>query len=223
MARDLPTGYAAETENTVFPPIILVFLDWPNDPVYAWNGYGNLSWDSQTWVGTGHLGTFSPISESGDLRANGTALTLSGIPSDLITKAFANDFQGVDGKIWLGEISSDGTLPIDPYLAFDGFIDNSAFEESGIDGGETSIITVNLEKEMIDRRIVGRRNTHEDQQIDAPGDLYYEYVAWLANNPIPFGPVTTPGAATAPGGGGSSTQAISHNNYNTIVQPQDML
>lgn len=195
MARTLPTGYETAANAQVFPPVFLVYLDWPGGAVRAWNGYGNISWDSQTWYGTGEFGQISPIGESSDLRANGVQLTLSGIPSELIAEAFANDIQGVAAKIWLAPLNtSTGAFIADPLCLFDGVIDNTAFEENG----ETSTISVNLEKELIDRRSDPRRYTHEDQQIDAAGDLFFEYVAWLAQNPISFGPVTA-STGTSPG------------------------
>lgn len=187
MSRTLPTGFAAQTEGKVFPAVFLVELAWPGGTVYAWNGYGNLSWDSKTWVGTGYLGAITPIGETSDLRANGCALTLSGIPSDLIAEAFANDAQGQPARIWIGALLPSGALATDPLQVFDGIIDHTAFEDTG----DTSTLTVQLEKEAIDRRVVGRRFTHEDQQIDAPGDLIFEYVAGLANAQLTFGPVTS--------------------------------
>lgn len=184
MSRTLPTGFAALATGKVFRPVFFVFLDWPGDPVYAWNGYGNYSWDSHTWVGTGHLGNLSQISESKDLAANGLVLTLSGIPSDLIAKALADDTMGCAGKVWISSLSAAGVLEADPLQIFDGEIDICP----GEDDGKTATISVQLEKDMIDRRIKDRRRTHEDQQIDAPGDLIFEYVAALSQNPITFGP-----------------------------------
>lgn len=183
MSRTLPTGYAALTTEKVFRPVFLVFLDWPGDPVYAWTGYGSISWDGHTWVGTGQQGTISEIGESSNLRANGVKLTLSGIPSDLVSKAVANDSQGQVARIWLGCLLKDGTFAADPYLVFDGVIDMCPIEDSG----KEATITVQLEKELIDRRLNNRRYTHEDQQIDYPGDMGFEFVAGLADKEITWG------------------------------------
>lgn len=207
MSRSLPTGFATLTEAQKFSPIFLVYLDWPDGAVRFWNGYGDLSWDSQTWTGTGHLGTISTIGESKDGRANGVTLSLSGIPSEIVLNALAGDTQGAQGTIWLGALGSDGALESDPLQIFDGVIDICPIE----DGGETSTISVQLEKELIDRRLNNRRTTHEDQQIDYPGDLFFEFVAGLADKEVTWGGVTQAGSGTAPGavapsssGGGSA-------------------
>lgn len=184
MSRTLPTGYSALATGKVFRPVFFVFLDWPGDPVYAWNGYGNIDWDGHTWLGTGHLGTISLIKETKDLSANGCTLTLSGIPSDLIIKAMANDTKFCSGKVYMTSMSAAGALEADPLQIYNGYIDVCPGEDSG----QTATISVQLEKEFIDRRLNNRRRTHEDQQIDAPGDLFFDTVAWLSQNPIIFGP-----------------------------------
>lgn len=209
MSRTLPTGFATTTEAKTFAPVFFVFLDWPTGGVYAFSGYGSIDWDSHTWLGTGTQGTISPIGETKDLRANGVTLTLSGIPSDLIADALANDSQGQAGKIWLGNMASDGTLQTDPYLIFDGVIDICPMEDSG----ESCTISVQLEKELIDRRLNSRRNTHEDQQIDYPGDLFFEYIAGLVDKEITWGGQSSPGSNVAPASVAPSSGGYSKDPY----------
>lgn len=201
MSREMPTGLATALSAATLHPAFLVQLNWPGGTVRAWNGYRDLSWDSQTWSPTGQLGGISAVKESRDGSANGVALTLSGIPSALIAEALANDAQGQPGKIWIGELNSAGAFTIDPVCIFDGIIDVTAIEDSG----ETATITVQLEKELIDKRARGRRYTHEDQLIEYATDLGFEYVAGLADKPLNWGgPSTTGAGATMPpdSGGG---------------------
>jgi hypothetical protein len=223
MSRTLPTGYAARTEAPVFGAVFLLELEWPGGTVRVWNGYGTFSWDSKTWTGTGDYGRIGPVGESRDLRANGVTLELSGIPSAVIDDVFANDAQGKAARIWLGELGNDGAFTVDPLKVFDGFIDNGSFRDSGA----TSTVTVQLEKELINRRVDGRRYTHEDQQIDAAGDRFFEYVPWLAANPLVFGPIVAPVGATPgtvvaggnPGGGSGSAHVGGPVGNAPTVQP----
>lgn len=194
MSRDLPTGLGTALQATRILPIFLVELHWATGIVYVWSGCGDLSWDSKTWVGTGHLGSISEIRESTDGAANGVDVTLSGIPSTIIAQALDGDSQGRQAKIYFGVIGDDGTLTIDPYLVFDGLIDSSAIEDSG----ETSSITVSCEKELIDNRPKARRFTHEDQQIDFPGDMFFEYVAGMADKDILWGTASAPSTPAPP-------------------------
>ncbi len=176
MARELPTGWAAVFEAKLVRPVFLVDLDWPGGAVYAWNGYGTISWNGQTYLGTGHLGHISPMRESKDGRANGIVLTMEGIPSALLPEVLANDAPGRPGKVWLTGMTVPGVFDADPYPMFDGVIDVTPID----DEGTTATISVQLEKELIDRRIHHRRNTHEDQQIESPGDDIFQYVAGLS-------------------------------------------
>jgi len=184
MARDLPTNFASHLSARLMAPAFFVHLAWPSGPVYVWGGYGPLTWGGKTWIGVGDLGSISPIGESSDGRANGVQLTLSGIPNEGVVRAFDNKFQGAPAQIYLGVFDESMQLITEPLCLFDGVIDSSGFEDSG----ETSTITVNLEKELIDRRDDVRRFTHEDQQLDTPGDRFFEQVGWLSQNQIAFGP-----------------------------------
>jgi len=200
VSRDLPTGLGAATAAATLSPIFLVELQWPTGTVRAWTGYGDIAWGGNTYTGTGHLGTISEVKESRDGAANGVTLTLAGIPSANISLALADDSQGQPGKVYFGVLSSSGTLAIDPYLIFDGVIDVCPIEDSG----DTCSISVQLEKELIDSRARGRRYTHEDQQIDYPGDLGFEYVAGLADKTITWGTATIKPTAS-PSDGAAAT------------------
>jgi hypothetical protein len=211
MSRTLPTGYVALTEANVFRPIILAQLNWPTGTIYVWNGYGSITWDGKTFLGTGHMGKISEIRETQGSQATGVTLTLSGIPTALVVDALANDSQGRPGKIWFGSINKDAAFEADPYCVFDGVIDICPITDSA----ETCSISVKLEKELIDRRVHSRRRTHEDQQIDAPGDLYFNYVAAIANKSISWGSAHQPASPVPPmssgagmAGGGGPTELL---------------
>jgi hypothetical protein len=205
MSRELPTGFASAMDAPILHPVFLAQIDWPTGTIRVWNGYGDLTWDGQTWVGVGHLGGISVIKESRDLAANGVTLSLSGIPSGNISLALANNTQGQPAYIWVGELDvATKAFTVDPYRIFAGIIDVCPIE----DDGTTATINVNLEKEFIDTRTEGRRYTHEDQQIDYPGDLGFEYVAGLADKPLNWNGPSATGAGTTvePGNNDGGTE-----------------
>lgn len=194
MSRSLPSGFYTQAEASVFRPALLVEVDWPSGPVYAWTGYGSIAWDGKTFVGTGELGRISPITESGGGRANGISLELSGIPTAMIGEATENDTQGRTAKVWFCSMNSAGAFQVDPYLLFVGVVDVPMVRI----GPETSTITVQLEKELIDRRSKERRYTDEDQRQLYPGDLFFDHVAGLATRELSWGGKTqsaTPAAS----------------------------
>jgi len=196
MARQLPATLATQIDGRAIAPAFLLHIDWPHDPVYWWTGYGPLYWDGKTWQGTGEFMQISQLGESADGRANGVQLTLSGIPSSVLVSVFRNDFQGRRAEIYLGLFDQSGGLLGNPLCLFEGQLDSASLEDSG----ETSTAVLQLEKELIDRREDVRRFTHEDQQLDHPGDLFFEYQAWLAMNPITFGKWKSGSGSTTPRG-----------------------
>lgn len=206
MSRTLPTGFAAAMDGPTLHPVYLLQLNWPTGTVYVWNGYGDLVWDSKTWQGVGYLGGISSIKESRDLAANGTVVSLSGIPSGNLALAMANNTQGQPGIIYVGEFDvATKSFTIDPYQIFSGFINICPID----DEGETAVVHVQLEKELINSRAEGRRYTHEDQQIDYPGDLGFEYVAGLADKMVTWnGQSVTSGAGSVvePGNNDGGTE-----------------
>lgn len=173
MSRDLPSALATLSTAASFPPVFFVELDWPDGTVRVWNGYGNYIWGGNTWQGTGHLGEIGNISESSDLKANGVALKLSGIPSGEIASALADNAQGVAARIYFGALDGAGSLVSDPYLVFDGLVDFTVID----DDGKSASITVQLEKELIASNTQPRRYTEEDQKIDDDTDEFFSLLA----------------------------------------------
>ena len=195
MSRDLPTGLAAAFASAKIFPCFLVEVEWPGGTVYVWNGYHSLSWGGHTWLPTGDFGGISNIKENRDLTANGVSLTLSGIPSNIIGEAMRNDTQGRPVKIYFGTLTTTGFV-IDPYLQWSGLID--AISHS--DDGKTATLTVNCETEMIDNRSAARRYTHEDQQLDFPGDTAFRFVAGMPLTTLTWGRTVLYGATFPPAG-----------------------
>lgn len=194
MSRDASLTDAKLSKGTLYP-VLLAEIDWPGGMVRVWTGYGSLSWNSQTWLGTGDLGSVSAVQESSDGTANGLTLTLNGIKAANIVEILSNSVQGKSAKLYFGLLASPGVWDIEPYCVFDGFIDFPRIEDTG----DRATIHLQLEKEFIDQRAQSRRSTDQDQKIDYPNDKGFEYVAGLANKTILWGRVIA-STSTVPGG-----------------------
>jgi len=165
-------------------PFIMVEMDFSSSPLRLWTGTGSLTWDSKTWTGSGDMGTISPIEETDDVRATGLSLTLNGIDAALISTALGEKYQGRAVKIWLGFFDDNWAVIADPVLVYTGRMDIMNIAESG----DTASITVKVENRLIDlERPRERRYTDEDQKIDYPGDLAFEYVAGLQDARFKWG------------------------------------
>jgi len=183
MSRDLTASVLAEVEKSQVDPAVFVFLDF-DTPLYIWSGVGDAVWDGHTWLGVGDLGTVSPAKETASTQAEGMTFQLSGIPSDLLYTALAENYQGAAAIMWLGFLTA-GSIISDPVQIFAGRMDTMEISEQA----ETSTITVSAESRLADLLKTREwRYTHEDQQIDYPGDLGFEFVTALQDKEILWGP-----------------------------------
>jgi hypothetical protein len=185
--RTLTAGIISEINADTVRPVMLVELDFSSGYVRCWTGYGPLTWDSKTWTGTGTLGKVSDIGETASFQANGVGLQLDGIPSAMLSIALGEHYQSRPARVWLAFLTEAGAVIADPFLIFSGVMDTMQIAE----GGEVASITLQTESRAIDlKRSKERRFTHDDQQIDYPGDLGFEYVAALQDKQVIWKPAS---------------------------------
>lgn len=212
-ARDLTSGMLTAISAAVFRPAILVEIDLyasgSPDTQYLrlWTGVGSLSWDGKTWTGAGKLLSFTPIEESADIRAIGFEVQFSGLTSGDAALALQTGRQGRTGRIWLAGLDATGAVIADPYQLTGGRFDTFLLN----DDGKIATVGARYEGALIDlERPRERRYTHEDQQIDYPGDLGFEFVNALQDMQLIWG---GPGAAASPvaqpSGGGADNGGVS--------------
>lgn len=197
-ARDLTAGMLAEITAVLLRPVIFFEGEFhaTGSPsaqfLRLWSGVGELTWDSKVWTGGGNLLHISPLEDSTRIEALGFTVTLSGLPSDKISLALQSIRQGKPGKLWLGCLDASDAVVADPYLIQQGRFDIVVID----DNGETCTIMGQYESRLVDLlkpRI--RRYTHEDQQIDHPGDNGFRHVAGLQDAVLIWG---GPGGVASP-------------------------
>lgn len=185
MARNLHSDFDTAIQASEVHPILIAKINTSGGDVRVWTGIGDLTFDSETYTGTGDLGGVTEISEKSDMSATGLTFTLSGIPSSTISIALGQMEQGRACTLWLALLNtSAGALINNPYELFSGFTDVTIISE----GGETSTIAINSENRMISlERTRVRRYTDEDQQNEHSGDKGFEFVPGLQDKVVVFG------------------------------------
>lgn len=184
MSREISASMQSLLTAEVVRPILLIDLMFDTAPLYLWNGVGNLSYDSKTYVGAGTLLSIGGITESTDLQANGTTVALSGIGSALTQVARDEDYQGRMAYIKLGAMDENADVIANPIELFSGFMDVMNISE----GGESSSIAVTIENRLIafDRTNI-RRYTDQDQKIDYTSDYGLEHVTAIQEMEVRWG------------------------------------
>lgn len=184
MSRDLTSGMATAVAADVTSPILLVEALFDSGPVRVWSGVGTLTWAGLSWIGTGSLLSISPVEETQELRATGATFTLSGIPSDMLSLALAEPYQGRPVRMLFGLLDQTGVVIGDPVQIFGGRCDVMTIDE----GAETASIEVTAESRLLDlERPRERRYTPEDQALTYPGDKGLDYVASIQEADITWG------------------------------------
>lgn len=170
--RSLSTAFLTAIKANVVTPILMVSIAFENETIYLWSGYGNLSWNGNTWTGTGTLGTVSNMAEVSDLSAQNIVLSLDGIPNELLSDVINTANQNNPVLIYLGFLSA-GAIVSTPVLIFSGFTDVPTITC----GPQTSSITISCENPLICLNLASNRvYSSSDQWIDYPNDQGFTFV-----------------------------------------------
>jgi hypothetical protein len=175
MPRNLATPNQAAILSQAVELVLLVRLDFTAETVYIASTPFNIAWNGQTWLGVGTLGKVSGVTEDSEVRAQATVLTLSGIPTELITDALGVVTFGGQAQLYFGFLNQ-GALVTDPIPANLGLIDAPSLD---IDA-PTCSISITIESEMADlQRSRGGRLTTCDQRGRFPWDACLDVVSMI--------------------------------------------
>ena len=198
MSRTLSTEMQAVATAELVRPIYLVDMEFSSGSIFLWSGMGDLTYNSNTYLGAGDLLSIGSIAETAELTANGATVTLGGIKQSLLTLARDEPYQGRPLIIRLGAFDESGDLIASPVILFSGFMDVMTIADSG----DTSTITVTVENKLIAfQRTAVRRYTAEDQKIEHPTDKGFEFVAKIQEKEIIWGRASPSSMASSGGSG----------------------
>ena len=206
MSRDLSTSTIENISADVVYPFFATELQFDNNIIRMWTGQGTLVLaDLTQWVGLGQLLSISAIEETSEMAVKGASISLSGIPSELLSLALSEPYQGRVAKIYFGTLSPPGGLlqQDGAYILqqdgskilietgekgfnelFSGYMDQMNIEE----GGDTSTIEMAVENKLIDlERARVARFTSGYQKSLYPNDLGLDFIEDLQDKKIPWG------------------------------------
>lgn len=170
VTRNIHSSLLSDLSST-FNPVVLVYVDWPGGAVRVHNGVGNISFDSETWVGLGKYGDISLPSEESSLVNSSAILTVSGTLADLLGELNTNP-RNKDVNIYFGTVTtpSGNTISGTPTLIFSGFVDSVDFDLNRSDEGLESSVSVGVSSGPSARSGATINHTAEDQSSKYTGD-----------------------------------------------------
>ena len=205
MSRDLATDIITALDDDVIYPFFAIELLFDGDnTLRLWTGLGTLTHNSQDWVGTGTLLNISTVEEASEIAVKGATVTLSGIPSSVISLALPQPYQGRVCNLYFGmftvnrllQQSSDFILLQNGSKVlletdqtsisniFSGYMDQMNILETP----STSTIELVVENRLIDlQRARIARFTSEYQKSLYPTDLGLDFVEDLQDKDISWG------------------------------------
>jgi len=191
MARNITSAFNTAIKSKVVKPIVGIELEFSDGTLRLWNGYGNITMtaggSSKTFTGTGDMLGMSEIEESDTLSMSGVTLTLAGIKSSLISTALGANYTNRKGTIYLGLFDTSNNVVADVYTLFKGNMDVLNISE----GPATTVIQLKLESRLVTfEKASNRMYTFEDQKVDFPNDLGFEFIPDLQDKEIIWGKKT---------------------------------
>lgn len=205
MSRDVTQNVLDELNKDVIYPFFAIELLFDGDEVLRlWTGVGTLVFQDVSWYGTGSLLQIDTIEETSEIAAKGATVTLSGVPSEVLSLALSEPYQGRQAKIYFGTFTQGSLLQEDSaYILlqgggkisledrrtelteiFAGYMDQMNIEEA--EGGSTVQLTI--ENKLIDlERPRTARFTNAYQKYLYPNDKGLEFVEDLQTKELFWG------------------------------------
>lgn len=182
MSRGIGTTNESSVNAAHVHEVTLVKLEF-DTPVYVHSGVGSISYDGNTYLGVGSLGTIAPLRESEVLGPSQITLSIDGTNSSYVTEVFDAGNYGDIVTIYQGYRQDDGTLVADPWIAWKG-----SYEYGSLDDGESSVASITCQHDLsILSEKHGDRYSHEDQTDKFAGDLGLEFAASTIGHKILWG------------------------------------
>jgi hypothetical protein len=206
MSRDLSLSTIENVNADVVEPFFAVEMLFDSNIVRMWTGTGTLVLgDGTEWIGSGSLLNISTIEETQDMSVKGANISLSGIPSELLSLALSEPYQGRVCNIYFGTFSAAGDLLQETgsyillqdgsrlsvqtgeagfNILFSGYMDQMNIVEAS----DTATIEMLVENKLIDlERARVARFTSGYQKSLYPNDKGLDFIEDLQDKKIPWG------------------------------------
>lgn len=181
MARTLTESFKTASVAGLVRAAILSEFSFDEGTLRFWAGVGDLIWNGNVFHGSGVLLNVSPPEEIQSLESTSCVWELSGIPESVVAAALTSDYSGRPCRFWLALFDGDWQIINDPVPMFSGTMDVMPI----LDDPNKPIIRLSAENDLNKlTRPRERRWTHEEQQIDYPGDLFFEFVSQMQDREI---------------------------------------
>jgi len=155
-----------------FHPVLLVFVDWPGDPVFAHSGAGVITFEEATWHGVGQFGRVDLPQESTGMMATRATLTLVGIAESDIDNIETATARNRSCRVLVGCVTQAGgnVLIGDPVELWSGYVDAARLRVDAEGGDLVHAVRVEIGVGPSARARASVYHSAEDQASNFIGD-----------------------------------------------------
>ena len=195
--REIASANVTQATADSLHEVVLVAMAF-DEPVYAHDGIGIITYDSNDYLGVGHLGAVSEARESELLTPAPLTLSLSGVDANSIRESLNSGNYGDAVTLYVGFKGSDGLLVDDPVVVWKG-----TYEHATIRQGDDNRIEVTLQHDLASLADSNdARFSDEYHRTLYSADDGFEFIAEQEGLRLQWGGRTI--NATPQGGGGGS-------------------
>lgn len=195
MSRTVPASLLTALGNAEIQPFFAVEMMFDTrtitfngesidvGPLRLWSGLFdktiNVQGADQTFTGSGGLLSIGGLEEIGDLSARAVTLTLSGIPTSIISLALQEPYQRRACRIYFGEQSASDVVEI-----FSGKMNTMRI----LDAEDTATIELTVESKLVElERASNWRYTDENHKSRYGGDTFFSFVQDIQDVQVAWG------------------------------------
>jgi hypothetical protein len=188
MSRTVTPEFLAQLLQSGSEPCYLIEVIFDSVTYRMTDAWRSIDYAGYTYLAQGHFLSFNGLSETLDMQIPSITITLSGIDQSWIAHALTLDYLDRRVIIYKGFIDYANGVVNAPVVIFDGRIDTMPIADDPAQGTTTvALVATNQFKDF--DRTVGRHTNDEDQQMNFPGDKFFEYVPQLTQaRQIQWGP-----------------------------------
>jgi len=173
MARSLSGSLITELATDKLNPVDLVYIGVSTGYYYT-DHYKNISFGGNTYQASTLLLGVSEASETSEVSVNDLVLKFSGADQTMISLFLNYDYMNKQAFVYRGFLDANQTLISDPFLLFDGRIENFNITETD----NTSEVAISIASHWADfDKIAGRKTNTNSQKLYFSTDKGFDFAS----------------------------------------------
>lgn len=178
MTRSLNASLISELATNKLNPVELVYLGVSTGTYYT-DHYKNITFNGNTYTSSSLFLGASEANESSEIGVNNLVLKFSGADQTIISLFLNNDYMDKRAWVYRGFIDENQALITDPFLLFDGRIENFSIEEDETN----SVVSISIASHWADfDKVKGRKTNTNSQALYFPTDVGFDYASQTAKD-----------------------------------------